>query len=105
VLTLELSRGLEQAGKRWGSELEGSRHTHWQGQWPRVEAVALALRQTQPASFRAMRVRGRHGETTPFVVLTKVVRLKLQGRQRKGLRSRRETSPSDSGSGRSLAMC
>lgn len=82
VLPLALSRGLEHAGKHWVSELEGSRHIQWPGQWQRIDAVAHALRQAHPASFRAMRVRGRHGETKPFWVFTKVVRLKRYGRKR-----------------------
>ena len=82
VLSLELSRRIEHAGKHWVSELEGSRHIHWQGQWRRVDVTAQALRQGHPASFRAVRVRCRHGETKPFWVFTKVVRLKRYGRKR-----------------------
>ena len=82
VLSLELSRGIEHAGKHWVSELEGSRHLQWQGQWQRVDTVAQALRQAHPESFRAMRVRCRNGETKPFWVFTKVVRLKRYGRKR-----------------------
>jgi hypothetical protein len=82
VLSLALSRGIEHAGKHWVSELEGSRHIHWQGQWRRVDTVAQALRQAHPASFRAVRVRCRNGETKPFWVFTKVVRLKRYGRKR-----------------------
>jgi hypothetical protein len=37
VLSLELSRGIERAGKHWVSELECSRHIQWQGQWQRVD--------------------------------------------------------------------
>jgi hypothetical protein len=81
-LSLALSRGIEQAGKHWVSELEGSRHIHWQGQWRRIDTVAQALRQAHPASFRAVRVRCRTGETKPFWVFTKVVRLKRYGRKR-----------------------
>jgi hypothetical protein len=40
VLSLELSRGIEHAGKHWVSELECSRHIQWQGQWQRVETMA-----------------------------------------------------------------
>ena len=82
VLSLALSRGIEHAGKHWVSALEGSRHIHWQDQWRRVDTVAQALRQAHPASFRAVRVRCRNGETQPFWVLTKVVRLKRYGRKR-----------------------
>jgi hypothetical protein len=82
VLSLELSRGIAHAGTHWVRELECSRHIHWQGQWHRVEAVAQALRQAHPESFRAVRVHGRNGETKPFWVLTKVIRLKRYGRKR-----------------------
>ena len=82
VLHLELTRYIEHAGKHWVSELEGSRHIQWQGQWQRVDAVAQALRQAHPESFRALRVRCRNGETKPFWVFTKVVRLKRYGRKR-----------------------
>jgi hypothetical protein len=82
VLSLELSRGIEHAGKHWVSELECSRHSHWQGQWQRVDAVAQALRQAHPESFRAVRVHCRNGETKLFWGFTKVVRRKRYGRKR-----------------------
>jgi len=82
VLSLELSRGIEHAGKHWVSELECSRHIHWQGQWQRVDTVAHALRQAHPASFRAVQVHCRNGQTKQFWVFTKVVRLKRYGRKR-----------------------
>lgn len=82
VLSLDLSRCIEHAGKHWVSELECSRHIQWQGQWQRVDTVAHALRQAHPESFRAVRVRCRNGETKSFWVFTKVVRLKRYGRKR-----------------------
>jgi hypothetical protein len=82
VLSLELSRGIAHAGKHWGSELACSRHSHWQGQWRRVDAVAAELRHAHPESFRAVRVCCRHGETKSLWVFTKVVRLKRYGRKR-----------------------
>jgi hypothetical protein len=82
VLSLELSRGIEHAGKHWVSELECSRHIHWQGQWRRVDAVATELRHAHPESFRAVRVCCRNGETKSFWVFTKVGRLKRYGRKR-----------------------
>ena len=82
VLNLELTRGIEHAGKHWVSELERSRHIQWQGQWRRVDAVAEALRHAHPESFRLMRVRCRNGETKAFWAFTKVVRLKRYGRKR-----------------------
>jgi hypothetical protein len=82
VLTLELTRGIEPAGKHWVSALESSRHIQWQGQWRRVDAVAEALRNAHPESFRLVRVRCRNGETKAFWAFTKVVRLKRYGRKR-----------------------
>jgi hypothetical protein len=82
VLSLALSRGIEHAGKHWVSELECSRHIHWQGQGQRVDTVAHMLRQAHPESFRAICVRCRNGETKAFWVFTKVVRLKRYGRKR-----------------------
>ena len=82
VLSLELSRGIERAGKHWVSELECSRHIQWQGQWQRVDTVAHTLRQAHPESFRAVRVHCRNGQTKLFWVFTKVVRLKRYGRKR-----------------------
>src|SRR5919197_723399 len=82
LLSLELSRGIERTGKHWVSELECSRHIHWQGQWQRVDAVAQALRQAHPERFFAGRGHCRNGETKPFWVFTKVIRLKRYGRKR-----------------------
>jgi hypothetical protein len=82
VLSLELSRGIERAGKHWVSELECSRHIQWQGQWQRVETVAHTLQQAHPESFRAVRVHCRNGQTKLFWAFTKVVRLKRYGRKR-----------------------
>ena len=82
VLNLELTRGIEHAGKHWVSELERSRHIQWQGHWRRVDAVAGALRHAHPESFRLMRVRCRNGETQAFWAFTQVVRLKRYGRKR-----------------------
>jgi hypothetical protein len=82
VLSLELTRGIEQAGKHWVSELARARHIHWQSQWQRGAAVAAALRGAQPDSFRPVRVRCRNGETKSFWAFTKVVRLKRYGRKR-----------------------
>jgi hypothetical protein len=82
VLSLELTRCIEGAGKHWVSELERSRHIHWQGQWRRVDAVAQELGRAHPKSFRPVRVRCRNGETKAFWAFTKVVRLKRYGRKR-----------------------
>jgi hypothetical protein len=82
LLTLDLTRFLEHAGKHWVSEVECSRHIQWYGQWRRVDAVAAALRQEHPESFRAVTVRCRNGERKHYWVFTKVVRLKRYGRKR-----------------------
>lgn len=82
LLTLELTRLIERQGKHWVSEVECSRHIQWQGQWQRVDTVAATLRREHPASFRAVRVRCRNGETKSYWVFTKSVRLKRYGRKR-----------------------
>jgi hypothetical protein len=82
VLTVELTRFIERAGKHWVSELECARHIQWEGQWQRVDAVAERLRQDHPESFRAVHVRCRNGDTKRFWAFTKVVRLKRYGRKR-----------------------
>jgi hypothetical protein len=82
LLTLPLTRYIEQSGKHWVSSLESSRHLQWQGQWRRVDEVAAELRREHPESFRRVRVRGRNGETRFHWVFTKVVRLKRYGRKR-----------------------
>jgi hypothetical protein len=82
VLSLALTRCIEDAGKHWVSELECSRHLQWQGQWTRVDVVASELRQEHPESFRPVRVRCRNGETKALWAFTKVVRLKRYGRKR-----------------------
>jgi hypothetical protein len=82
VLTVELTGLIERVGKHWVSELECSRHSQWQGRWQRVDAVAAELRRDHRETFRAVRVRCRKGETKPWWVLTKVIRLKRYGRKR-----------------------
>ena len=82
LLTVELARTIEGGGKHWVSEVECSRHIQWQGQWRRVDEVATVLRCEHPESFRAVRVRGRNGETPQVWAFTKVVRLKRYGRKR-----------------------
>jgi hypothetical protein len=52
VLSLPLTRLIEQQGKHWVSELESSRLIQWHGRWRRVDAVAAELRQQHPESFR-----------------------------------------------------
>jgi hypothetical protein len=82
VLTLELTRLIENKGKHWVSEVESARHILWNDQWQRIDEVASALRQTHPESFRPIQVRGRNGEQTQYWAFTKSVRLKRYGRKR-----------------------
>jgi hypothetical protein len=82
VLTVDLTRLIEQRGKHWVSELECSRHINWHGQGRRVDQVAAELRGPHPESFRPVTVSCRHGITKPDWVCTKVVRLKKYGAKR-----------------------
>jgi hypothetical protein len=82
VLSLELTRFIEDCGKHWVSELECSRHIQWHGQWVRADALDCELREQHPESFRHHRVRCRNGETKDFWAFTKVMRLKRYGRKR-----------------------
>jgi hypothetical protein len=82
VLTVDLTRLIEQHGKHWVSEIECSRHINWHGQWRRVDHVAAELRDTHPESFRPVTVTCRNGAEKPYWVFTKVVRLKKYGEKR-----------------------
>jgi hypothetical protein len=91
VLTLELTRLIEGAGKHWVSELEGSRLIQWDGQWTRVNAVAAQLRSQHPEAFRPVIVRVRNGKPKKYWAFTKVVRLKKYGRKRLVIMHEEET--------------
>jgi hypothetical protein len=82
VLSLPLTRLIEQQGKHWVSELERSRLIQWHGQWRRVGEVAAELRVQHPESFRPVKVTVRNGDEQTFHVFTKTVRLKRYGRKR-----------------------
>jgi len=82
VLTVDLTRLIEQHGKHWVSELECSRHINWHGQWRRIDQVAAELRMQHPESFRPVTVQCRNGEKKQYWVFTKVVRLKKYGEKR-----------------------
>lgn len=82
VLCLPLTRVIEAAGKHWVSALESSRLLHWQGQWRRVDEVAVALRTHYPSSLRQLQVTGRNRDEKTLWVFTKTVRLKRYGRKR-----------------------
>ena len=61
VLTIDLTRLIEQSGKHWVSEIECSRHIHWGGRWRRVDEVVAAVRTQHPESCRAVTVQCRNG--------------------------------------------
>ena len=82
MLTVNLTRLIEQGGKHWVSELECSRHINWSGQWRRVDEVAAEVRAQPPESFRAVTVQCPNGEVKQYWVFTKVVRLKKYGAKR-----------------------
>jgi len=82
VLTLDLTRYIENQGKHWVSELECTRHINWSGKWQRVDTIAEGLRQEHPESFRHIKVNCRNGEIKDYWVFTKQVRLKRYGRKR-----------------------
>ncbi len=91
VLTVDLTRLIEGAGKHWVSELEGTRLIQWQGQWQAVRVVAERLRIEHPEAFRRLSVRMRNGQTKTFWAFTKVVRLKKYGRKRLVIAHEEET--------------
>lgn len=82
VLSLPLTRLIEQQGKHWVTELESSRLIQWHGQWRRVDELAAELGQQHPESFRPLTVTLRTGEAKSFWAFTKTVRLKRYGRKR-----------------------
>jgi hypothetical protein len=82
VLTLALTKAIEQSGKHWVSEIEKSRNINWQGSWTRVDVVAEELKTNSRSSFRHYRVQGRNGDKKAFWAFTKVVRLKKYGKKR-----------------------
>lgn len=82
VLSLPLTRLIEQHGKHWVSNLEGSRLIQWRGQWRRVDEIGAELRAHQPQSFRRVIVTTRSGEKKTVWAFSKSVRLKRYGRKR-----------------------
>jgi hypothetical protein len=82
VLSLDLTRFIEECVKHWVTELECSRNIQWRGDWVRVDALAADLRADHPESFRHYRVKCRNGEAKDYWAFTKVVRLKRYGRKR-----------------------
>lgn len=82
VLSLALTRLIEQHGKHWVSNLEGSRLIQWRGQWRRVDQIGAELRAHHPQSFRRASVTSRNGEKKTVWAFSKTVRLKRYGRKR-----------------------
>ena len=82
VLTVALTRMIEQGRKHWVSEIECSRYIQWEGRWRRVDEVATELRTQHPESFRLIAVKCRNGHVKQYWAFTKVVRLKKYGAKR-----------------------
>ena len=82
VLSLPLTRLIEQHGKHWVTELECSRLLQWRGQWRRVDEIGAELAQQHPQSFRRLTVTPRNGHEKTYWVFSKTVRLKRYGRKR-----------------------
>jgi hypothetical protein len=82
VLTVDLTRLIEQRGKHWVSEIECSRHINWCGRWRRVDEVAAEVRRQHPESFRTVTVQCRNGTQKQYWTFTKVVPLKKYGAKR-----------------------
>lgn len=82
VLSLPLTRQIEQSGKHGVTELECSRHIQWYGQWQRVDQIGAEVRQHHPQSFRKLTVTRRNGKEKTYWAFSKTVRLKRYGRKR-----------------------
>jgi hypothetical protein len=76
VLTVDVTRLIEQSGKHWGRELECSRHVNWRGQWRRIDHVATEHRAPHPEHFRSVTITCRNGQEKPYWGFSQVVRLK-----------------------------
>ena len=82
VLSRPLTEVIETLGKHWVTEIERSRNIMWDGQWQRIEKVAMKLKNDHPESFRHKSVRCRNGKKRDIWAFTKVVRLKKYTRKR-----------------------
>ena len=82
LLTPRLTRFIEDTGKHWVSELNGSCHIQWEGPWRPLERVAEDLRRESSLSFRSFPVRSLNEETKTFHAFTRSVRLDHYGRKR-----------------------
>ena len=82
VLSRPLTELIEEKGKHWVTEVERSRNIIWNGQWQRVDQVALELKTNHPQSFRHKLVKCRNKQNREIWAFSKVVRLKKYGRKR-----------------------
>jgi len=82
LLTPKLTRLIEETGKHWVSELEGSCRIQWEGPWRSLERVAEDLRRESSLSFRSFFIRLPNKETKTFRAFTRSVRLDHYGRKR-----------------------
>ena len=82
VLTLPLTRLIEERGKHWVSEIEKSRNILWFNKWTRVDNVCEHLHLEHPESFRHIFVREYNGTKKEYWAFTKTVRLKRYGKKR-----------------------
>jgi hypothetical protein len=82
VLSLNLTRLIEERDQYWTSELEASRHLNWRGEWRRIDEVAAELKEQHPQSFRRIEYQTGAGETTIGWGFSQAVRRKRYGNKR-----------------------
>ena len=76
VLSVKLTRFIEEQDKHWVSELEVNRHINWQGKWIRIDEVSKMLREKHPGSYKELSFQCRNGEYKTVRAFSKVVKLK-----------------------------
>jgi len=82
LLTPEIAKLIENAGKHWVGQLEGRCFIQWEGPWRRLEQVAAKLRQESPQGFRAVLVSCTDGTSKMVRIFSRTVRLDHYGRKR-----------------------
>ncbi len=82
LLCKQVAEAIEEAGKEWVSQLEGTRLVLWNDQWTPIREVASHLKENHPNSFREYSYQKRNGESEKVWAFTKVLRLKKYGRKR-----------------------
>lgn len=70
VLTVDLTRHIENCNKHWVSELEKSRNINIGGNWKRLDEFERELKESHPESFRPLQVVLRNGEKKQFWAFT-----------------------------------